>query len=175
MTLYNNDTEIIDLIERFETRSLPKSEWTHAAHLTVALFYCTSHPIGTARNLMRDGIIWLNDSHGTENSDTSGYHETLTWFWMDVVHEFILGRRKGEPLYMMANALVNALSSDLPLHVYSRELLFSVAARSYYIAPDLIGPKTNDEPAADCDDHTSSLDGHAKAHTTAEDAPTQVQ
>ncbi len=141
MTLYSNDNEIIDLIERFETRSLSKSDWTHAAHLTVALFYCASHPLGTARNLMRDGIFWLNDSHGTENSDTSGYHETLTWFWMDVVDNFIHGRPKGEPLYQMANALVNEFDSDLPLRVYSRELLFSVTARRCYVAPDLIGTR----------------------------------
>ncbi len=139
MAVYSNDKEIVELIERFETRSLPKIEWTHAAHLTVALFYCTSHPLGTARNLMRDGIFGLNDSHGTENSDTSGYHETLTCFWMDVVQNFILGRPKGEPLYRTANALVGEYPSDLPLRVYSRELLFSVAARSSYVAPDLIG------------------------------------
>ncbi len=166
MTVYSNDKEILELIERFESRSLPKFEWTHAAHLTVALFYCTSHPLGTARNLMRDGIFWLNDSHGTENSDSSGYHETLTWFWMDVVRNFVLSRPKGEKLYVMANALVNEYPSDLPLRVYSRELLFSVAARNGYVEPDLIGNHPTSRAAGEIaansiNEHTSKNDVHA--------------
>ena len=80
--IYNTDKEVELLIETFEKRTLPKTEWTHAAHLIVGLYYCFHHPFGVAKNLMSDGIYWLNDAHGTANTETSGYHETLTVFWL---------------------------------------------------------------------------------------------
>src|SRR5688572_21330050 len=33
------DTELDDLVMRFVERSLPKAEWTHAAHLAVGLWH----------------------------------------------------------------------------------------------------------------------------------------
>ena len=82
---YQRDEEIYLLVKAFEERTLPKSEWTHAAHLTVGLYYCYHNPLGVAKNLMSDGIYWLNDTHGTANTETSGYHETITIFWLETV------------------------------------------------------------------------------------------
>jgi hypothetical protein len=62
MAIYKTDEEVALLFEAFEKRTLSKENWTHAAHLTVALFYCLNYPFGVARNLMRDGIYWLNDA-----------------------------------------------------------------------------------------------------------------
>ncbi len=75
---------------------------------------------------MRDGIYWLNDSHGTPNTENSGYHETLTCFWMTTVKEFLDQRRDNESLSVLANDLIASCDdSKLPLKFYSRELLFS--------------------------------------------------
>lgn len=138
MTIYKTDSDIHSLVQAFEERTLPKSDWTHAAHLTVALYYCSLHPFGTARNLMRDGIHWLNDSHGTPNTDDSGYHETLTVFWLRTVCEFLDESRGQMDLYLLANKLVTAFEdSKLPFKYYSRELLFSTFARYNYVEPDL--------------------------------------
>ena len=86
---YKSDEEINLLIAAFEERTLSKAEWTHAAHLTVGLYYCAHNSFGAAKNLMSDGIYWLNDEHGTPNTETSGYHETLTVFWLKTVAEFL--------------------------------------------------------------------------------------
>ena len=136
--IYNGDEEVNLLAKAFEERTLPKAEWTHAAHLTVGLYYCYHNPLGVAKNLMSDGIYWLNDAHGTPNTETSGYHETLTVFWLKTVASFLekAGREKG--LAELANELVATVNETrLPLRFYSRELLFSAKARMSYVEPDL--------------------------------------
>ena len=35
--------EVTDLVARFADGTLPASEWTHRAHLTVALWHATHH------------------------------------------------------------------------------------------------------------------------------------
>jgi len=136
--IFKRDEEVNELVKAFEERTLPKADWTHAAHLTVGLYYCFHHPLGVAKNLMSDGIYWLNDAHGTPNTETSGYHETLTVFWLRTVADYLekTGRENG--LAILANGL-NAAVNDtkLPLKYYSRERLFSVEARLNYVEPDL--------------------------------------
>ena len=144
--IYKSDEEVILLVKAFEERSLPKHEWTHAAHLTVGLYYCLTNPMAVARNIMRDSIHWLNDSHGTPNTETSGYHETLTIFWLYKVGEFLRDKPKVN-LVTLANELVATCGdSKLPLKYYSRELLFSPQARKNYVEPDL--PETATQPLA---------------------------
>ena len=136
--IYRTDEEVNLLVKRFEERTLPKAEWTHVAHLTVGLYYCFHHPFGVAKNLMSDGIYWLNDSHGTPNTETSGYHETLTVFWLRTVKEFLESCGNDESLAQIANALVAEVNdTKLPLNFYSRERLFSVKARLSYVEPNL--------------------------------------
>ena len=136
--IYKTDEEVILLAKSFEERTLPKAEWTHAAHLVVGLYYCYHNPLGVAKNLMSDGIYWLNDAHGTPNTETSGYHETLTVFWLRAVADYLAtaGREAGPAA--LANGLLAAFDdSKLPLKYYSRELLFSTEARLHYVEPDL--------------------------------------
>lgn len=142
--IYKTDEEVTLLLKAFEERTLLKTEWTHAAHLTVGLYYCFHHPFGVAKNLMRDGIYWLNDTHETPNTDSSGYHETLTIFWLETVAKF-LEKNKGEKsLAILANNLIAACNNTkLPLEFYSRELLFSPEARANYVEPDLKKSQVN--------------------------------
>lgn len=136
--IYTNDEEVNSLVRAFEERTLPKADWTHAAHLTVGLYYCFHHPFGTAKNLMSDGICWLNDAHGTANTDSSGYHETLTVFWLRMIEAFLAVRGTQKSLAALANGLIeSAGDTRLPLKHYSRELLFSTAARQKYVESDL--------------------------------------
>jgi hypothetical protein len=135
---YKNDAEIELLFKAFENRTISKTDWTHAAHLTVGLYYCFHYPFGTAKNLMSDGIYWLNDAHGTPNTETSGYHETLTVFWLKTIAAFLEENREEKSLAVLANDLLAVCkNTKLPLKYYSRELLFSTEARLNYVEPDL--------------------------------------
>jgi hypothetical protein len=138
--IYRTDVDIYALVKKFEDRTLLKAEWTHAAHLTVGLYYCFHYSFGVARNLMRDGIYWLNDMHGTPNTHSSGYHETLTIFWLNKIAEFLKENQHDMELAPLARGLIEKLSDpELPLRDYSRERLFSAEARLGYIDPDLHG------------------------------------
>jgi hypothetical protein len=87
---------------------------------------------------MRDGIYWLNDTHGTPNTDDSGYHETLTVFWLKRIWNFLDEHQDTLSLAALANELIERYNDPgLPLHYYSRELLFSASARHEYLPPDL--------------------------------------
>ena len=136
--IFKTDEEVNLLAKAFEERTLPKSEWTHAAHMVVGLYYCYHNPLGVAKNLMSDGIYWLNDAHGTPNTETSGYHETITVFWLRTIYNFVENSGREHGLAALANNLL-AFCSDphLPLKYYSRELLFSTEARLNYVEPDL--------------------------------------
>ena len=136
--IYTTDEEVDLLVKAFEERTLPKSEWTHAAHLVVGLYYCYHNPLGVAKNLMSDGIYWLNDAHATPNTETSGYHETLTVFWLRTVAGYLERSEREAGLAALANGLLATVNDTrLPLKYYSRELLFSTEARLNYVEPDL--------------------------------------
>lgn len=135
---YKNEIDIHNLVRAFEERTLAKSDWTHVAHLTVGLYYCFNNSLGQAKNLMSDGIYWLNDAHGTPNNETSGYHETLTLFWLKTINSFLERNREETSLKVLANELLNFYNDPkYPFKFYSRELLFSKEARQNYIEPDL--------------------------------------
>lgn len=146
--IFTSNEEVILLAKAFEERTLTKAEWTHQAHLTVGLYYCFYYPFAVAKNLMSDGIYWLNDKHGTPNTETSGYHETLTVFWLSVVSEVVEKHGRDKGLAVLANELIASsyCDSKLPLKFYSRELLFSVNARLNFVKPDLISTDERAEP-----------------------------
>ena len=136
--MIKEEKELADLVKAFEERTLMKSEWTHAAHLLVGMHYCLNHSFGIAKNLMRDGIYWLNDAHGTPNTKTSGYHETMTMFWLAEISEFLSENSAETNLVDLANKLLEELDdSKLPFRFYSRELIFSSKARETIVEPDL--------------------------------------
>lgn len=134
---YKTAEEVIILIKKFEECTLSKSEWTHEAHLTIGLYYCLRFPFGEVLNCLRSRIRWLNELHGIPNNDTSGYHETLTVFWLMTIKKFLKISRHYN-IADLANHLIEICGDrQLPLRYYSRELLFSAIARRHHVLPDL--------------------------------------
>ena len=129
--------DLYTLVKAFENRTITKNDWTHAAHLAVGLYYLRTLPFAVAKNVMRDGIVWLNDRHGTPNTDDSGYHETRTVFWLKRIWNFLDERQDVRNLATLANELIGRFNDpDLPLRYYTRERLFSAMARHEYVTPD---------------------------------------
>jgi len=135
---YSSDQEIEILISQFEARTLPKSSWTHQAHLTTGMFYLYRYSFYEALCIMKAKIITYNEASGGVNSSTGGYHETLTIFWLKTLEKFLVERRH-ESLFEICNAfLESSLSSkELPFQFYPREKLLSVEARATWIAPEV--------------------------------------
>ena len=74
-------------VQKFENGTLPKSEWTHEAHLIVGLKMVLTFK-EQAFPEMKKRIIRFNESIDTINSESSGYHETLTVFWLWAIKQF---------------------------------------------------------------------------------------
>jgi hypothetical protein len=73
------------------------------------------------------------------NSDSEGYHETITRVFLHGVRRFLAEVATSMALYDLVNALLQPPTGqrDWPLRFYSRELLFSVEARRRFAPPDL--------------------------------------
>ena len=136
-THYRAAEEIASLVSAFDDCSLPRPEWTHAAHLTVALWYLLRHDAGEATNLIRAGILRYNAAHGIAATPTGGYHETLTLFWIRCVRQYLAAHTQDTPLLALANGLVARYDKNTPLKYYTRERLFSPVARAGWVEPDL--------------------------------------
>jgi hypothetical protein len=126
------------LVRAFLDRSLPKPEWTHEAHLRVGLWHLLQYPPQEALDRLRDGIQQYNVACGVANTDSSGYHESITRFYVWVIDRFLVATDRSRPTDELADALVRECSDkELPLRYWSRDRLLSAEARLRWIEPDL--------------------------------------
>jgi hypothetical protein len=134
--------EMAAFIDEFEGGKLPKARWTHHAHLMTGLWYLSYHPPDEALAIVRRRIRAHNEAVGTANTDSSGYHETLTCFFLHGIADHLAAHR-GESLPVSLALLLQSPLADKnwPLASYSHERLFSVAARRRWLEPDL-APRT---------------------------------
>ena len=135
---YEGDKDIEKLVAAFEDASIARGVWKHAEHLVVALYYAAKYnDIEIATDKMRDGLFnLLTEGFKVDLTKEMPYHETLTVFWMRTVVEFSRSTN-GVPLHEKANSLIEKFDKDYPLRFYSREFLFSDAARAKFVEPDL--------------------------------------
>jgi hypothetical protein len=135
---FRTSAEILALVRGFDDCTLPREEWTHAAHLTVALWNLLQYDWPEATGRVRRGIKRYNAAHGVVATPTGGYHETLTLFWLHRVRSFLEGEsNEGRALVSLANELAASADKSLPLAYYTRERLFSPEARTAWVEPDL--------------------------------------
>ena len=125
------------LVSAIESCTLPKEGWTHQAHLVVGLWFVLNHNPAEALDLLRRKIRRYNEATGRSNSDSSGYHETLTRLYVVGIHEFV-SKHSHKGLALLNVLLESPLSAkDWPFTYYSREVLMSVEARHQWVEPDL--------------------------------------
>ncbi len=119
-------------------RTLPKPEWTHGAHLTAAVALIGDVGLDGALGAMPDMIRRYNEATGVNNTDTEGYHHTITVFYLHVVNDFCRRSDHGAVDAQATDLLASPLAArDYALQFYSRELLFSTNARRRYAPPDI--------------------------------------
>ena len=130
--------EVAAFIAEFEACRLSKQQWTHQAHLTAGCWYLTQFGQAGALEALRSNIRRHNESVGTPNSDTGGYHETITRLYLMGIEAY-LRAQPDQPFEVSLQGLLGSelASSAWPLGYYSRERLFSVAARRDWVDPDL--------------------------------------
>lgn len=80
-----NDMTDDEHLQAFESLTLPFDQWTHRAHVKVALSYLRRHPFSEALDRMRAGIKAFNARNGVPESPTGGYNETTTHAFMHLI------------------------------------------------------------------------------------------
>jgi hypothetical protein len=137
--LFASDAEIEHLGERFLARTLPKEEWTHEAHLATTTWLLLRRPDIDVHIELPDLIRRYNESVGGVNSDSEGYHETITRAFLHGVRLFLSEADPKEPLHELVNELLMSPMGrrDWPLRFYSRKRLLSVEARRNFMPPDI--------------------------------------
>ena len=136
---FTSDAEIEHLGEGLIACTLRKEEWTHEAHLAATTYLTLKHP-EIDLDIELPGIIRrFNESVGGVNSDTEGYHDSITRAFLRGVRLFLDEADASAPLHELVNELLMSPMGrrDWPLRFYSRELLFSVEARRNFIEPDV--------------------------------------
>jgi hypothetical protein len=135
--VYASASEIESFIHAFEECTLPRKEWSHRAHLTVALWYLLRRPEAEATSCIRKGILSYNAANGIKTTSNSGYHETITLFWTKLVARY-LSRVTEASIVQLANGVVHTYGDkELPFEYYSRDVLLSLEARMRWVEPDL--------------------------------------
>lgn len=137
--LFESDAEIRRIGEGMIACSLPKSDWTHEAHLAACLWIVRDRPDIVAERDLPTMIPRYNESVGGVNSDTEGYHETITQVFIAAVRAHLSEIAGNLTLTAAVNALLLSERGcrDWPLRSYSGERLFSVEARRAFVPPDL--------------------------------------
>ena len=129
---FANDEEVRALVRAFEeAKSLP-AHFRHWAHRAVALSYLEAEPLEEALARMRRSLLRFSRAH-----KVNVYHETVTQFWMKLLHHLAATHYRELPLWRRINLIVKRWTVVHPIEShYSREALRSHAARERWIAPD---------------------------------------
>lgn len=136
---FDSDADVRHVGEGLVARTLPRAEWTHEAHLAATAYLLLRRPDIDLDRDLPDLIRSYNESVGGVNSDTEGYHETITRVFLHGVRTFLEEADRTEPLHDLVNELLLSPMGgrDLPLRFYSPARLFSVEARRHFVDPDL--------------------------------------
>lgn len=136
MSHFTCDEEIERIGRGLRDRTLPKSEWTHAAHFAAA-FWLLRDRGAAALTEMPPLIRAYNRATSVPNTDTSGYHETITVASLRAARTW-LAARADMPLHTALNELLASEfgRSEWLLAYWSTQVLFSARARRAWVEPD---------------------------------------
>jgi len=132
---YKNRSEIESVVRGFESCVTDKDAFTHRKHLTVAVWYLSDSTFAAATEKMRGGLFRFLDHHGVGREK---YNDTITIFWMKMIHNRLQGLDPQHSLVPVTNALVAMLNDPrLILQYYSEARLRSKEAGQGWVEPDL--------------------------------------
>jgi hypothetical protein len=136
---FHSDAEIEHLGEGLLGCRLRREEWTHEAHLAATAYLLLRRPDVNLDEELPGIIRRFNESVGGVNSDTEGYHDTITRAFLNGVRLFLSEADPKEPLHELVNELLLSPMGrrDWPLRFYSPAKLFSVEARRDFVPPDV--------------------------------------
>ncbi len=136
--LPQSEQKIEEFVAAFEAGTLPKERWTHGAHLLTGAWYVHTLGAEEAAARMRDRVKAYNLAVGGQNTETSGYHETVTIFWIKRLSVFCK-ECGGLPRAEFCAAAVKEFEPRRGIlrEYYGFDVVASRDARREWVAPDL--------------------------------------
>ncbi len=125
-----DDQTAFAIFDDFVNGRLAKDAWTHEAHLITCWVALQDRTPGETLAFLREAIQTHNCGIGIRNTDTSGYHETLTVYYVTAVAQ--AAAPSIEELYD-----VPSCDRKAALNHWSREVLFGTEARLGWVEPDI--------------------------------------
>lgn len=130
--------EVLVLVDGFRRAAIARECWDHRSHLAAAGWTALRCGPEGALAAIRAAILHYNAGRGIETTETSGYHETVTAFWMAKIVALLAARPAGDTDLEFVNRVLAELGDGAQIfRHYSRERLFSPEARRGYVPPDL--------------------------------------
>ncbi len=126
-----------EFLTAFECCTLPADLWTHQAHVRVAYLYASRYDLPTAINRVRKHIKAYSKARNTPDALDSGYHETITVAFMQLVFTTTM---KAGPYNSSESFCAShpELQTKFALRrYYSRERIMTFEAKRDFAAPDL--------------------------------------
>lgn len=118
----------------FEECELAATAFGHREHLRIAYTYLTLVPFEAAAMAMETGLHRFLRQLG---APASKYHETLTRAWLLAVGHFMHANRSTASFESFLQADGRLLDQSIMETHYTRERLWSDAARLCFLEPDL--------------------------------------
>jgi hypothetical protein len=137
--LFADDAAIRRIGEGLLERTLPRADWTHEAHLAASCWLIVERPDVLPERDLPGLIRRFNLSVGGVNSDSEGYHETITQCFIRAVRLYLARTDPKRPLVDKVNGLLCSEEGrrDWPMCFYDPKTLFSREARLGWVEPDL--------------------------------------
>ena len=134
-----SDDAVAHVGEGLLARTLLREEWTHEAHLAATIWLVLKRPEIDLDEVLPGLIRRFNESVGGRNTDTEGYHDTITRAYLRGIRLFLEQADAGRPIHELVNELlISAMGRrDWPLRFWSKDRLMSVEARRGWVEPDL--------------------------------------
>lgn len=123
-----------EFVTAFKSGRIENRSFHHRDHLRLA--WIQIHRLGL--ELGSDDVAGAIQQFATRNGHGQLYHETLTRFWLYAVG-LAIGRHRELAFDDVLTAEPHLLDKNLPFKHWSRERMFSPAARTAWVDPDLRG------------------------------------
>lgn len=129
----NDEIHIDELVRRLGDLTLPNGLFRHRDHLRFAHHRLLRDGWPFALDAVSEQIARFARHHGQADK----FHATLTQCWVRLVAGALAGESRRCSFEELVSRHAELLEKSLPLRYYSRERLFSEAARSGWVEPDL--------------------------------------
>lgn len=128
-----------EFLHAFEAAAIPIADWKHVDHVRMGYLYLRDSPFADALARIRTGLQAFLAAHGHVATPTSGYHETITVAWAQLIAMSMTHHPLAPDADFAAFAAANPhlLAKTLLRLYYTKERLSSAEARAAFITPDI--------------------------------------